>query len=272
MSWPWFSQAADTAWAKRKGLKVSWLSSPADARVLPMDNPTSNTKLSQAITSAMPSMLPHPCIHERRANERPPSAPYRTKQTAGPGSFAQTTRPPAVLVHSDQNQRLVPELHSAWTRARASVMNLQLRMVSLPSMAAAVRTLTQASTLTLQAHHFGANSKAAAMAIAKRCTYVEDKRWLQATPTTKPELLEEAEILAARSTDWEWKTLGGHVVVTRAGHGLPGPFGDGLMPADSLDTFWPAYVQFVVHVPDISTIRDTNDSLRINAWGHVVPN
>ena len=39
MSWLWFCQAVDAAWARRKGLKVSWLSSPADASGLPVDNP-----------------------------------------------------------------------------------------------------------------------------------------------------------------------------------------------------------------------------------------
>ena len=43
------------------------------------------------------------------------------------------------------------------------------------------------------------------------------------------------------------------------------------MQADTLDTFWHAYVQFVVHVPDVSTIRDTNDHLRTNAGAHLVP-
>ena len=82
-------------------------------------------------------------------------------------------------------------------------------MAPLPSMAAALRTLAQASTgkqlgtiLTSQAGHFGADSGAAATAIAEWRAYLEDKRLLQATPTTKQELLEEAEeILAAQSAD-----------------------------------------------------------------------
>ena len=146
-------------------------------------------------------------------------------------------------------------------------------------MAAALRTLAQASTgkqlgtiLTSQAGHFGADSGAAATAIAEWHAYLEDKLLLQATPTTKQELLEEAEeILAARSADWEWKTLGAHVAVAGARQGLPGPFVDALMQADTLDTFWQAYVHFVVHVPDVSTIRDTNDHLCTNAEAHLVP-
>ena len=96
MSWLWFWQAVDAAWAKRKGLKVSWLSSPGDPNGLPADNPVSNTKLSQAIKSAMPSMLPHPYILQRRADEPPPSAPYRTKRAAGQASSLLPTRPPAI--------------------------------------------------------------------------------------------------------------------------------------------------------------------------------
>ena len=287
MSWLWFWQAVDAAWARRKGLKVSWLSSPADASGLPLDNPVSDTKLSQAIKSAMPSMLPHPRVPERRANDPPPSAPDRAKRMAGPGSVAQPTRLPTALPHFDDNQRLASELQSAWDTCqgippehiRAAATNLQLRMAPLPSMAAALRTLAQASTgkqlgtiLTSQAGHFGADSGAAATAIAEWRAYLEDKRLLQATPTTKQELLEEAEeILAAQSADWEWKTLGAHVAVAGARQGLPGPFVDALMQADTLDTFWHAYVQFVVHVPDVSTIRDTNDHLRTNAGAHLVP-
>ena len=75
-----------------------------------------------------------------------------------------------------------------------------------------------------------------------------------------------------RSADWEWKTLGAQVAVARARQGLPGLFVDALMQADSLDTFWQAYIQFVVHVPNVSTIRDTNNHLRTNAGAHLVPN
>ena len=117
------------------------------------------------------------------------------------------------------------ELQSAWDTCqgitpehiRAAATNLQLRMDSLPSMAAALRTLAQASNgkqlatiLTLQARHFGADSGAAPTAKAEWRAYLEDRHVLQATPTTKQELLEEAqEILAGQSADWEWKTLGG---------------------------------------------------------------
>ena len=172
---------------------------------------------------------------------------------AGPGSAAQPTRPPKALPHFDDNRRLESELQSARDtyqgilpeHIRAPATNVQLRMAPLPSMAAAPRTLAQASTgkqlrtiLTSQAGHFGADSGAAATAITEGRTYLEDKRLLQATPTTKEELLEEAEeILAARSADWEWKTLGAHVAVAGARQGLPEPFVDALMQADTLDTF-----------------------------------
>ena len=53
--------------------------------------------------------------------------------------------------------------------------------------------------------------------------------------------------------------------------GLLQPFVDALMQANSLDTFWPAYVQLVVHVPDVSTILDANDHVRTNAAAHLVP-
>ena len=179
------------------------------------------------------------------------------------------------------------ELQSAWDRCqgippehtRAAATNLQLQVAPFRAMAAALRTLAQGSTgkqlgttITSQAGHFGHDSGAAATAIAEGRTNLEDKRLLQGTPTTKQELLEEAEeILAARSAEWEWKTQGAHVAVAGARQGLPGRFVDALMQADILDTFWQAYVEFLVHVPDVSTIRDTNDHLRTNAGAHLVP-
>ena len=153
-SWLWLWQVVDAAWTRRKGLKVSWLSSSADASGLPMENPASDTNLSQAINSAMPSMMPHPRIPERRANELPPSAPNRTKRTAGPRSTAQPTRPPMALAHSGDYQRLASQPQSTSDtcqcihpeRIRAAATDLQLWIAPLPSMAIALYTLAQAST------------------------------------------------------------------------------------------------------------------------------
>ena len=102
--------------------------------------------------------------------------------------------------------------------------------------------------------------------------YPVDKRLLQATPTSKQELLDAVEdILAAHTVDWDWKALGAHVALAGARHQLPGTFIDSLMATTSPETFWSAYLQFVVHVPDIQVIRECNDYLRSQSGVHLVP-
>ena len=284
MGWLWFWQAVDAAWARRKGLKVPWLWAPADASGLPTDNPVSDSKLSTAIKAWRPAMLPHPRVPERRAD-----APQNA--AAPPADHRQATlRPfePAAGPVVDDTAQLASELQAAWDvcqdippeHVTAAATNLQLRMAPIPSMAASLRTIGQATSgrelgtiLTSQAGYFGADSGAAATAVTQWRDYLVDKRLLQATPTSKQELLEAVEeIFAAHTVDWDWKALEAHVAVAGAQHQLPGAFMDSLMATTSLETFWPAYVQFVVHVPDIQVIRECNDHLRSQAGVQPVPN
>ena len=283
MGWLRFWQAVDAAWARRKGLKVSWLRATANASGLPTDNPVSNSKLSTAIKAWMPAMLPHLRVPERRA-EAPQNA------AAPPADHRQPTlRPfqPAAGPAADDTARLASELQAAWDLSQDippenvidAATNLQLRMAPIPSMSASLRPIGQATSakqlgtiLTSQAGYFGADSGAAARAVAQLRDYLVNKRLLHATPTPKQELLDAAEeILAAHTVDWDWKALGAHVAVAGAQHQLPGAFIDPLMATTSLETFWPAYVQFVVNVPDIQVIRECNDHLRSQAGVHLVP-
>ena len=135
-------------------------------------------------------------------------------------------------------------------------------MAPIPSMSSALRTIGQATCgkqrgaiLNSETGHFWADAGGAATVVAQWREYLVDKRLLHVTPSSKQELLDAAEdILAAHIAEWDWKAMGAHVAVAGARHQVPSPSIDSLMRAHSLDTFWPACVQLVVHVPDITVI------------------
>ena len=62
MGWLWFGQAVNAAWARRKGLKVSWLRAPADSSGLTTDNPVSHLKLSTQSVDASHAAPPESAV------------------------------------------------------------------------------------------------------------------------------------------------------------------------------------------------------------------
>ena len=91
-------------------------------------------------------------------------------------------------------------------------------------------------------------------------------------PTSKRKLLDAAKhIIAAHTTDWDWPEISTQMEITGSRLGLAAHFVDGLMAADSVDSFRYAYVQFVVNVSDLDAIRAANHYLRDQAGASLVP-
>ena len=157
------------------------------------------------LLSGLPAMLPHPRLPEKPSSAQVNSrGPAVAKPAAVPGAKS-TNAPQAGM---DDAARLAAELQASWDacqslpleHATAAATNLQLRLAPLPSMATAMRSVGQATTgkqlgaiLTSQAGFFGADSGAAASALADWRGYLAERRLLQGAPSSKQELLDTAQ-------------------------------------------------------------------------------